>query len=181
MVRWVGLTGVKRAVLLFWALWLSAVTATNVLDGLRAAGALPAGFAFASGNWGWINQTMDPLGVPRGLQAVLFLGAVAWEALAALLFWRACRAFRGRPLAEEPEAVAACGVNLALWAAFQVLDEVFLAYQPEAVHRTIFLNQLATLLALHLLPSAPTADRDTPGGITPDSVGVYPSVPQKGV
>jgi hypothetical protein len=107
---------------------------------------------------------MDPLGVPRGLQAVLFLGAVAWEALAALLFWRACRPFRGRPLAEEPAAVAACGVNLALWAAFQVLDEVFLAYQPEAVHRTIFLNQLATLLALHLLPSAPLASGAGRGG-----------------
>jgi hypothetical protein len=36
-----------------------------------------------------------------------------------------------------------------------VLDEVVLAYPPEAVHRAIFLNQLATLLILHLLPSSP--------------------------
>ncbi len=146
--------GLLRWLLIFWAAWLSAVAATNVLDGLRAAGALPPGFAFASGNWGWINQTMDPLAVPRGLQAVLFLGAVAWETLAVALFWRAVLAYRGRPLPHEPQALAACGVNLALWAAFQVLDEVFLAYPPEAVHRAIFLNQLATLLALHLLPAA---------------------------
>jgi hypothetical protein len=47
----------------------------------------------------------------------------------------------------------ACGVNLALWAAFQVLDEVFLAYQPEGVHRVIFVNQILTLLMLYLLPT----------------------------
>lgn len=62
--------------------------------------------------------------------------------------------YRDRPLAQERAAVYACGVNLALWAAFQVLDEVFLAYQPEAVHRMIFVSQLATLLLLHVLPSA---------------------------
>ena len=50
-------------------------------------------------------------------------------------------------------ALVACGVNLALWAAFQVLDEVFLAYQPEGVHRVIFGNQILTLLMLYLLPT----------------------------
>ena len=157
MPKWGTVSGIKRTTLVFWAAWLSVVAATNVLDGLGAVGALPGSFKFASGNWRWINEVMDPLDVPRGLQAALFAGAIAWEALAALLFWRACRAFRGRPLAEEPEAVAACGVNLALWAAFQVLDEVFLAYQPEGVHRAIFLNQVATLLLLQLLPG--TAQR----------------------
>ena len=50
-------------------------------------------------------------------------------------------------------ALVACGVNLALWAAFQVLDEVFLAYQPEGVHRVIFISQILTLLMLYLLPT----------------------------
>src|SRR5438093_4592820 len=126
MVRSIDLNVVKRATSLFWATWLSVVAVTNVLDGLRALGTLPQPFAFASGNWVWINQTMDPLGVPHALQGALFLGAIAWEMLAAVLFWRACLAYRGQPLPQEPEAVAACGVNLALWAAFQVLDEVFL-------------------------------------------------------
>jgi hypothetical protein len=154
MFRRIDLTAVNRAVLFFWATWLTLVAATNVLDALRAAGVLPVGFRFASGNWGWINQVMDPLGVPRGVQAALFLGAITWEALAAGLFWRAGAAYRGRPVADEPAAVRACGVNLALWAAFQVLDEVFLAYQPESVHRVIFLNQLATLVLLCLAPGA---------------------------
>jgi hypothetical protein len=151
MSKWAGLSGISRIVLFFWAAWLSVVAVTNVLDGLVAVGAAPSSFKFASGNWGWINQVMDPLGVPRGWQAVMFAGAIAWEALAAALFWRAAGVYRGRPLAQEKAAVWACSVNLALWAAFQVLDEVFLAYQPEQVHRAIFLNQVATLLLLYLL------------------------------
>jgi hypothetical protein len=145
---------IKCTTLLFWAAWLSVVATTNVLDGLQALGVLPETFPFVSGNWPWINRVMDPLGVPRRLQAALFIGVIAWEALAALLFWWAVARYRGRPLAQEPAAVYACGVNLALWAAFQVLDEVFLAYQPEAVHRVIFVSQLATLLVLHMLPNS---------------------------
>lgn len=149
------MSAIKRLTLLFWAAWLSVVATTNVLDSLRALGALPASFKFASGNWRWINQMMDPLDVPRGLQAALFAGAIAWEALGATLFWWAVASYRGRPLAQEKATVSACGVNLGLWSAFQVLDEVFLAYQPEGVHRAIFVSQVATLLLLQLMPDPP--------------------------
>ena len=146
------LVALKRGLLLFWALWLSVVVATNVLNSLQALSVLPASFKFVSGNWPWINQTMDPLGVPRVLQALMFAGVIVWEGLAAVLFWRAFAAYRGRSLLQEPTVIAACAVNLALWAAFQVLDEVFLAYQPQGVHRAVFANQLITVLALYLLP-----------------------------
>ena len=158
------LSVIKRLTLLFWAAWLSVVATTNVLNGLQALGSLPESFKFVSGNWQWINQVMDPLGVPRGLQAALFAGAIAWETLAAMLFWWAVATYRGRPLAQEKAAVYACGVNLALWAAFQVLDEVFMAYQPEGVHRLIFVSQIATLLLLHLLPGT----AHPPGSIDTD-------------
>ena len=97
---------------------------------------------------------MDPLSVPRGLQTVLFVSVIGWEALAAILYWCAVVMYRGRPLTEETATICACGVNLGLWAAFQVLDEVFMAYEPEGVHRVIFINQVLTLLLLHLLPGA---------------------------
>lgn len=141
----------KRGIILFWALWLTVVVVTNVLNALQALGVLPASFKFVSGNWQWINQTMDPLNVPRALQAFMFAGVIGWELLAAILFWRALADFRNRPLMQERVTLAACGVNLALWAAFQVLDEVFLAYQPEGVHRVIFGNQILTLLLLSML------------------------------
>src|SRR4051812_30482434 len=59
----------QRTILLWWAAWLSAVATTNALDALQALGALADSFKFVSGNCSWINQVMDPLGVPRGLQA----------------------------------------------------------------------------------------------------------------
>ena len=147
------LKAIKRGIVFFWALWLSVVVVTNILNVLKAVGVLPASFAFSSGNWEWIQQTMQPLGVPVALQAVLFAGAIVWEALAAILFWRAFATYRGRTLAQEPALIAASGVNLALWAAFQVLDEVLVAFQPEAVHRAIFTNQLITLVLLYVLPA----------------------------
>lgn len=155
MLHRITLYIIKRLVLLFWAAWLSIVAMTNVLNGIQASGAISSSFKFVSGNWQWINQVMDPVGVPRGLQAALFAGAIVWEALAAVLFWRAVATYRGLPLAQERVTLCACGVNLALWAAFQVLDEVFLGYQPEGVHRVIFVSQIVTLMFLHLLTDTP--------------------------
>jgi hypothetical protein len=146
MVKTIG-----KILLLFWASWLTVVTVTNVLDALLATGIFPASFKFASGNWGWINQVMDPRDIPRSVQGMLFAGAIVWEALAAALFWRAAVLYRGRKLAAETQTLLGCGVNLMLWAAFQVLDEVVMAYQPEAVHRIIFLNQLVTLVVLEMI------------------------------
>lgn len=146
-------TGIKRLLLLFWALWLSVVACTNILNGLQALGIVVESFRFVSGNWAWINTTLDPLGVPRGLQAFLFISVIIWEAVAAGLFWRAVFTFGDRPINQERETIVACVVNLALWSAFLVLDEVLLAHQPETVHRSIFVMQIATILVLCLIPA----------------------------
>ena len=150
------LKAIKRGVIFFWAAWLSVVVATNIFNALKVLGVLPASFVFSSGNWEWIQQTMNPLGIPTAIQAVAFAGVIVWEALAAILYWRAFATYRGRPLVKEPALIAASAVNLALWAAFQVLDEVVLAFQPESVHRVLFANQLITLAVLYLLPADET-------------------------
>ena len=62
---WSNFAWIKRGLLLFWALWYSVVVTTNVLNALQALGILPASFKFVSGNWEWINQTMNPLGVDQ--------------------------------------------------------------------------------------------------------------------
>lgn len=166
MFDWMTLGIVKRGVLVFWAAWLSVVALTNILDALKALEALPADWVWVSGNFAWIQETMKPLNVALGVQALLFVGVIIWEVLAATLFWRAVISYRNRPLNKERAAIIACGVNLALWCAFQVLDEVFLSFEPESTHRVIFANQILTILMLQLLPSEPgpaTHDTDTLG------------------
>jgi hypothetical protein len=48
-------------------------------------------------------------------------------------------------------------VALALWCAFQVLDEAFLAYDAESVHRVIFIEAILTMIFLQLMPRESTA------------------------
>lgn len=150
---WIRIGVVKRGVLLFWGAWFAVVALTNLLNALQVLEVLPADFKFVSGNWQWINETMNPLGVSVELQAFLFGGVIVWESLCAGLFFYALLRFRGGTLLHERETLWACSVSLALWCAFQVLDEVFLAFSPEAVHRVIFVETILTMLFFQLMPS----------------------------
>jgi hypothetical protein len=136
----------KRGLLLFWAAWLSLVLTTNVLDGAKALGLLAESWAFASGNYGFVAQTTARYGTPAWINGVLFAGVICWEGLAAVLFWLAGWTFAKRWV------LAAFAVGLALWAAFILADEFFIAYAIAATHWRLFIAQLATLLAVELLP-----------------------------
>jgi hypothetical protein len=136
----------KRGLLLFWAAWLSLVVATNVLDGAKAAGLLGGSWAFASGNYAFLGQTTARYGTPGWVNGLLFAGVICWEGLAAVLFGLAWRTYRGRLL------YPAFAAGLSLWAAFILADEVFVAYAVEGTHWRLFTAQLATLLAVELLP-----------------------------
>ena len=146
----------KRLLLFFWAAWLSLVTATNTADALKAAGVLPGSFPFASGNYELVRQVAAPSGLPPAAVAGLFAGVIVWEGTAAALFWRAGRSFRGAKAGgRHGLPVWTFAVSLGLWAAFQLACEALpsqLAYQVEGAHRGVFTAQLATLLALALLP-----------------------------
>jgi hypothetical protein len=147
-----NLGGVKRGVLFFWALWLSLVFATNALDGLKALDVLPAGWALASGNYAFLRRVTAVYQTPAWLTAALFAGVVLWEGLAALLFWHSFRVWCGVKGRGLPAFYTAFGVSLALWAAFMIAEEVFLAYPVEGTHRSLFTCTLVSLLALRLLP-----------------------------
>lgn len=144
----------KRGTLLFWALWLSVVCLTNLFDALKALGWLGPGWAFASGNFDFIVKATaiyDPAPVVNG---VLFAGVIAWEGVSAALFWAAWRSF-GAGATRRPGVLwTAFTVSLALWAAFMLADELTFQFAIEATHMRIFIAQLATLLALHLLPDS---------------------------
>jgi hypothetical protein len=137
----------KRTLLAGWALWWTVVLASNLTDAAKATGLVGESWTFASGNYRFICDTTARYGPPAWVNAVLFGAAICWEALATLLFWRACWAGRAA-------VYAAFTVGLALWLAFLVADEVCLAYGLEGTHLRLFAAQLVTLLAIELLPDS---------------------------
>lgn len=142
----------KKVVLLYWALWLSAVFLLNVFDGLRVLGLLPRWWRLFSGNYALIVRTTRVYHCPGWLTAGLFVGVIAWQALAAVLLWRAVGVFQGVAVSGMEAVYAAFGVSLALWAAFTLVNEILVNYRGVRVHMQIFATQLASLLAVGLLP-----------------------------
>jgi hypothetical protein len=141
----------KRLLLFIWAAWLSIVSCTNAFDGVKALGLLPESWSFASGNYGFMAETTRRFAAPVWLNAVLFAGVVCWEALAAVLFWRALWCHRTGGATTRHCTRTAFTVSLALWGAFLLADEIFIAYSVEGAHLRIFAAQLITLLVVELL------------------------------
>ena len=142
----------KHGLVLFWALWLSITWLTNACDGLKALRLLSARWPWASGNYARMVATTQPYALPHWLPALLFLGVVLWQGLAAGLWWGAVEAFQGMQGPGLERLHTAFGVSLALWAALMLADELLLVYEVEAPHMRIFMAQLVSLLVLHLVP-----------------------------
>jgi hypothetical protein len=146
----------KCTLLASWAAWLSVVFASNVLDGMKAIGLLPDSWVFASGNYRFLVETTARYGTPGWLNGLLFAGVICWEGAAAGLFWLACWTFRGQGRRNTAVQYAAFTACLSLWLAFALADEVFVSYAVEGTHLRLFTAQLATLLAVELLPEGPS-------------------------
>lgn len=146
----------KRGIVLFWSVWVSVVVLTNIAAEIKSFGVLPDTWPLASGNYGAIARETSRYGVPGWLDQGLLAGVIVWEAVAALLLWRAFRHYwlhsRRRLLA----GYTAFAVLLALFATFILADEVLHAFRIEGDHRGIAVLLLASLLSLQLLP-----DRDS--------------------
>ena len=150
-----GSRRIRLAFTVFWALWLSVVTLTNVTNALRTAGVLPTTFAFASDNLQLIETTTSIYGVPRAATRLLFAGVIVWEAAAALLLYRAAaRLRRGDGGGLEVAFAAAMGV----FAAFMIVDELLLAYQLQGGHARLFV----ALGVTYLLVREPAALGEAP-------------------
>lgn len=107
-------------------MWLTIVLVTNLLDGCKALGWLGVGWPFASHNYRFLAETTSRCGTPAWLNGLLFLGVIAWEGAAALLFWLAWRRYR-RQQGDRWLLYAAFTVGLGLWSAFVIADELFIA------------------------------------------------------
>src|SRR5205823_12075984 len=104
------------------------------------------------GNYRFLEQTTARHGVPGWVNGLLFLGVIAWEGTAAVLFWLAWWGYRGRGEPGSRRLYIAFLAGLGLWAAFLIADEVFITYAVAGTHLRLFTAQLVTLLAIELLP-----------------------------
>ena len=141
----------KRLLLLFWAVWLSAVFLSNLADAVQGLGWLEQSWAIASGNWKLIQETTARYNTPAAINAILFAGVIVWEAVAALLFWRATWSFRSRNSARKI-VYPAFTASLLLWGSFLMADEIFIAYTLESTHLRLFVAHLLSLMVIELLP-----------------------------
>jgi len=88
---------------------------------------------------------------PPWLPKLLFLGVVAWQALAAALFWYALAASGAAGIVDMAAVNLACGAGILLWGAFMLADEITIKYAMEQPHELLFIAQIASLLVLHLI------------------------------
>jgi hypothetical protein len=146
---------VVPGLLAFWALYFAVVTLSNLTDLLRALHVLPAGWSWVSGNLAFIAASTGKFGVPPWANGVLLAGVIGWEALAAVLFWRAAREPGG------PWPGRAFVASLALWATFIVLDEILLIFETgaEATHLRLLIATLLTLVVVRLAGPLPQTTR----------------------
>ena len=64
-------SGIQIGLVLFWAIWLTVVTVTNIFDAMKQLGALPAGFTLVSYNFELVKKTLGAHGVPTLIAAWL--------------------------------------------------------------------------------------------------------------
>lgn len=140
----------KRLVLVFWAMFFSLVALTNLVNLLDELGAFDWRF-LDSGNYGYLRSVVDVYDVGPAVTKLLLGGALAIEAAAAVLFWRALRAF-GPGGRGGREALLALCFGTFVWTAFVFMTELFTAYASESVFRELLTITLASALAVALIP-----------------------------
>jgi hypothetical protein len=143
----------KRSLITVWSLWWTVVFATNLADAAKALGLLGQGWAFASGNYRLVTETIARYGPPPWLSGLLFFGVLCGEGLIACLFWRASWLIGVERTGQRAVRWAFIAA-FTLWGAFLIADEICAAYAVEATHVRVFTAQMVTLLVLECLLDA---------------------------
>ena len=138
----------KAVLLLFWAVWFSVVTLTNVGDALKHLGVLPAGFSFASGNFAFLQTVTAIHHTPVFLVALMFAGVILWEGLAAVLFYRAFAKDRAASADASSTTTLAFTVSAAFWGAMMIASEAFISYDVEATHMRLLIASLVSFIVV---------------------------------
>ena len=142
----------KLALLAFWTLWFAIVLLTNLCSAAKAIGWLPEAWRLSSRNYEAMVKATSAYRPPAWVPGLLFAGVMLWQLAAAILVGCALAISAGAGSIDLAAADVAFTAAIGLWAAFMVADELTLHYEFERTHELLFTAQLATLLALHLLP-----------------------------
>ena len=143
--------GLKLALLAFWAAWFAIVFLTNLFGALKAAGKLPPDWKFAAPNYELVRKAVSLYAAPAWVPRFLFLGVLAWQAAAAILFVRAFANSWILGTIAMAQADLAFGAGILLWAAFMIADEITIRYAMETPHELLLVAQIACLLLIHVV------------------------------
>ncbi|MBV9576541.1 MAG: hypothetical protein JO149_07945 [Gammaproteobacteria bacterium] len=144
-----GLTYLKQGILLFWGMWFLIAFFTNVTDFLISTHIVTP-IAFRSGNYHALEKVLSIYHTPTYFLNLLFSMDILVQGSSAILFLIAGFSFVNK---EIPWKIinTAFFISMALWAAFLVMEEIFIAYSFEGTHIGLFEFELISLLTLHLL------------------------------
>ena len=143
----------KLGLLAFWNLWYVIAVTTNLCEGFEELRIFPNTWRFASGNLRAITEATSKYSPSCRLPQLLFFGVLCWQLAAVFLFAAAIVASVMAGSLHSEAVNAAFFVALGLWSAFMLADEILKQYDVEHSHVLFFMDQLLTLVALHMLPS----------------------------
>lgn len=143
----------KRLVLIFGAAYLGFVCLTNTVNLVNAVAGTHSRF-LNSQNASYVASVVKVYALPGWFDNLAVLGAAIIEGLGAWLFIRALRRFHGDG-SGVTEAYQALTWNIAVWFAFIVGTELFVAYPSESPFREPLGLGFLMALLITLVPDAP--------------------------
>lgn len=146
----------KQLLLVLGAAYLGVVAVTNLVN--LGAEALTADVtALNSRNTDYVASVVGVYSVPGWLDELVVVGAATLETVGALLFLRAALRFRGAGTGRV-EAFQALLFATALWGAFILGTELFVAYDSQGTFRELLAVTLLMAVVVAVVPDDVAAD-----------------------
>ena len=145
-----GLFFIKLGLLLFWASWFAIAFITNTTDFLITKQIVTTS-PFHSGNYNALKSVISIYHTTDSTLYLLFLLDISAQGISSILFFTATFCYWNKTNF-WPSTNLAFGISMCLWATFIIFEEIFIAYSYEAAHIRLFMFEIISLLALHLLP-----------------------------
>lgn len=136
----------QAAIIATWALWHSAVIATNTTDLLKVWGLLPDDYMWISNNYAMFVGG----GGGSGAVVALYAGGFVWHVAIAALLWRALIVGLRAPERVAELARAGFTAGIGFWGIFFVLTELSTA-KTQPLLLGLFTGMVISWVAIELL------------------------------